>query len=93
LRRLPLDLLKIDQSFVRDILTNENDAAIARTITTLGNSLGLKVVAEGVETEEQRQFLIENGCFAFQGYLFSHSLPIKEFESFVTRAQTFAPAL
>jgi EAL domain-containing protein (putative c-di-GMP-specific phosphodiesterase class I) len=81
LRRLPLDLLKIDQSFVRDILTNENDAAIARTITTLGNSLGLKVVAEGVETEEQRQFLIENGCFAFQGYLFSHSLPIKEFES------------
>ena len=86
LKRLPLDQLKIDQSFVRDVLTDENDAAIARTITTLGNSLGLKVVAEGVETNEQRQFLIENGCLAFQGHLFSHALPIQAFESFVNGA-------
>lgn len=88
LKRLPLDILKIDKSFVHDVLIDENDAAIATTITTLGNSLGLKVVAEGVETKEQRAFLIENGCTSFQGYLFSPPLPIKRFESFVTKAHS-----
>jgi diguanylate cyclase len=87
LKRMPLDVLKIDRSFVLDVLTDENDAAIATTIATLGNSLGLKVVAEGVETMQQRAFLIENGCTSFQGYLFSPPLPIAAFEAYFNKNQ------
>ncbi|OYT92023.1 MAG: hypothetical protein CFE43_10700 [Burkholderiales bacterium PBB3] len=70
LKRLPLDQLKIDQSFVRDVLTDPSDAVIARTIVALGHSLGLTVIAEGVEPEGQREMLASMGCDAFQGYYF-----------------------
>jgi EAL domain-containing protein (putative c-di-GMP-specific phosphodiesterase class I) len=83
LKRLPLDCLKIDRAFVRDILVDATSGAIAQTIISLGRAMGLSVVAEGVETEEQRGFLAALGCHAFQGYLFSLPLPLEEFEVFV----------
>jgi diguanylate cyclase (GGDEF)-like protein/PAS domain S-box-containing protein len=82
LKLLPIDQLKIDRSFVRDVLTDSNDAAIARTIVALGQSLGLSVIAEGVETEEQRNFLANNGCMSYQGYFFSPPVPLDAFEEF-----------
>ncbi|MBK9346150.1 MAG: EAL domain-containing protein [Burkholderiales bacterium] len=86
LKRMPLEQLKIDQSFVRDVLTDANDAAIAKTIITLAQSLGLGVIAEGVETLAQREFLADSGCRAYQGYYISRPLPIAAFAQFV-RAQ------
>ena len=83
LKRLPLDQLKIDQSFVRDVLVDGNDAAIAHTIIELGKNLGFTVIAEGVESEGQRDFLMAHGCNIFQGYLFSKPLPIHTFIDFV----------
>jgi diguanylate cyclase (GGDEF)-like protein/PAS domain S-box-containing protein len=79
LKQLPLDQLKIDQSFVRDLVTDPNDAAIVQAIITMGQAFGLHVIAEGVETEAQREYLDLHGCHAFQGYLFSKPVPIEQF--------------
>lgn len=80
LKRLPLDQLKIDMSFVRNIETDYSDRTIVRTIVSMAQSLSLDVIAEGVESEEQRQILLNTGCSHLQGYLFSKPLPLGDFE-------------
>ncbi|MDP1707729.1 MAG: EAL domain-containing protein [Gammaproteobacteria bacterium] len=80
LKRLPLDQIKIDRSFVFDIATDPSDAVIVQTIIGMANNLGLEVIAEGVETEQQRDFLGRNGCHLYQGYLFSRPVPIESFK-------------
>jgi EAL domain-containing protein (putative c-di-GMP-specific phosphodiesterase class I) len=84
LKKLPLDQIKIDQAFVRDVLTDPSDAAIARTVLQLGESLGFSVIAEGVETEGQRDFLLDNHCRLFQGFLYSRPLAARDFEMYVS---------
>ena len=85
LQHLPLDQLKIDRSFVNNVLTHAKDASIARTIIMLGDNLGLSVIAEGVETEEQRIFLEAEGCHLYQGFLYSPAVTSSLFETFVAR--------
>jgi EAL domain-containing protein (putative c-di-GMP-specific phosphodiesterase class I) len=80
LKRLPLDQIKIDQSFVRDLVMDENDKSIVQTIIAMADSMKLEVIAEGVETEAQRAQLQALGCTLYQGYLFSKPLPLAEFE-------------
>ncbi|WP_157035294.1 putative bifunctional diguanylate cyclase/phosphodiesterase [Psychromonas ingrahamii] len=81
LKRLPINQLKIDQSFVRDLITDAHDRIIVRTIIAMSHSLGIDVIAEGVETVEEKQFLLNKGCTHYQGYLFSKPVPIDEFEA------------
>jgi EAL domain-containing protein (putative c-di-GMP-specific phosphodiesterase class I) len=82
-RRLPFDQLRIDQAFVRDIFVDSSDKAIVSTIIAMGQMLGLDVIDEGVETEEQRQFLHNSGCTRYQGNLFGRPLPIEQFEAYL----------
>lgn len=77
LRRLPLDRLKIDQSFVARVLTDSSEAAIAKTIVAMAGSLNMGVIAEGVETQGQRDFLAASGCQSFQGFLFGQPKPVE----------------
>ncbi|MGB9094662.1 MAG: EAL domain-containing protein [Gallionella sp.] len=86
LKKLPLTQLKIDQSFVHDISTNTSDKAIVRTIIAMARSLDMDVIAEGVETQEQRQFLLGSGCYQYQGYLFGKPVPIEKFETLLRQA-------
>jgi len=82
LKRLPLDQLKIDQSFVRDVLTDPNDAILCKSTIALADSMGLSVIAEGVETQEQLDMLLSFGCYAYQGYWFSRPLTLEAFEEY-----------
>ena len=90
LKRFPIDVLKIDQSFVRDIPGDADDMAIAATIITMAHSLGMNVVAEGVETEQQLKFMRENACDAMQGYYLSKPLPAEQFEKFLKNGARLA---
>jgi EAL domain-containing protein (putative c-di-GMP-specific phosphodiesterase class I) len=80
LKRLPLYQLKIDQSFVRDIVSDSSDKAIVGTIIAMAKSMELEVIAEGVETIEQQQLLLNKGCMYYQGYLFGRPVSIMQFE-------------
>ena len=87
LKQLPLDQIKIDQGFVRDIATDPNDAVMVQTIIGMAQNFRLNVIAEGVETEAQLNFLMQNGCLAYQGYLFGKPVPIGEFEALLGKLQ------
>ena len=91
LKQLPLDQIKIDQSFVRDIATDPNDAIMVRTIIDLAQNFRLNVIAEGVETASQLGFLKQNGCMAYQGYLFGKPVAIEEFEMLLGKLQGIEP--
>ena len=91
LKRFPLDRLKIDQSFVRDITSNADDAAIAQAVITLGHTMNLRVIAEGVETAEQLAFLRRNQCDEMQGYLYGKPMPAEEFAQLLASGRTLKP--
>ena len=88
LKRLPIDALKIDRSFVRNLVDDPDDAAVASAVIALAHTLKLQVVAEGVETEEQRAFLAAHRCDRIQGHLFSEPVPAEACEAFLARHRT-----
>ncbi|KAF1054922.1 MAG: putative signaling protein [Stenotrophomonas maltophilia] len=92
LKSLPLDKIKIDKSFVQDLLDDDDDATIVRAIIQLGKSLGMQVIAEGVETLEQEAYIIDQGCNEGQGYLYSKPLPARELTLYLKQAQRLAEA-
>ena len=92
LKRLPLDQLKIDEGFVRDVLVDPEDAAIAKMVVALADSLGLAVIAEGVETQAQRDFLAALGCSNYQGYLLGAPMALTQFEAFIDGHRVAEPA-
>ncbi len=85
LTSFPIDLLKIDQSFVRNIATDSNDGAIVTAVIGLAHNLGIKTIAEGVETEEQLAYLRERGCDEVQGFYFSRPIPTDKFGKLLER--------
>jgi diguanylate cyclase (GGDEF)-like protein len=87
LKSLPLDKIKIDKSFVQDLLDDDDDATIVRAIIQLGKSLGMQVIAEGVETAEQEAYIISEGCHEGQGYFYSKPLPARELSAYLKQAQ------
>jgi diguanylate cyclase (GGDEF)-like protein len=92
LKSLPLDKIKIDKSFVQDLLEDEDDSTIVRAIIQLGKSLGMQVIAEGVETAEQEAYIIAQGCHEGQGYLYSKPLPARELTLFLKQARRLSAA-
>jgi sensor c-di-GMP phosphodiesterase-like protein len=92
LKSLPLDKMKIDKSFVQDLLDDEDDATIVRAIIQLGKSLGMQVIAEGVETAEQEAYIIAQGCNEGQGYLYSKPLPARELTLYLKQARRLSNA-
>ncbi|WP_418641254.1 EAL domain-containing protein [Sulfurimonas sp. ST-27] len=83
LKKLPVNKIKIDRSFITDVPKNKDDVAIVKTIISLAKNLGLQIIAEGVETKEQLDFLVQEGCYDIQGYFFSKPLPVDECEAFI----------
>ena len=92
LKRFPIDVLKIDKSFVDDVTTSSSDAAIARSVISLAHNLDMRVIAEGVETREQVDFLTEHGCDEMQGYYFSRPLAAAPFTALLRERRTLAVA-
>lgn len=90
LKRFPIDVIKIDRSFIRDLTTDPDDASIVEAIIALARSMNIQVVAEGVETEQQQDFLYVRGCDAMQGFLFSPPVPAKELEPILTKRPLLA---
>jgi len=91
LKKLPIDELKIDKSFVHDILDDEHSKAIAQSVIALAGALNLGIIAEGVELEGQKTLLKDMGCSAYQGFLFSRPIPLEEFIAFIQSSGSFAP--
>lgn len=85
LKRLPIDTIKIDRAFIKDLPSNEEDVAITKAIIALSNSLHLNVIAEGVEADEQKDFLLEHECYNIQGYLYGKPMPAEEMEDNLKR--------